>query len=80
MDKSDQHTFSMARFEADRAKAQGKSLQTYSPIARALLILDEKELERMIRKFDLLHSSKRGVGLEVPRLSCPSCWPRSGHW
>ena len=53
--KSDQHTFSMARFEADRAKAQGKCLQTYAPIARALLTLDAKELERMKRKFEICY-------------------------
>ena len=38
-----------------RAKAQGKSLQTYAPIARALLTLDEKELERKRRKFEICY-------------------------
>lgn len=46
--KSDQHTFSMARFETDRAKAQRKSVQTYTPIARALLTLDTKENEEKV--------------------------------
>ena len=36
-----------------RAKAQGKSLQTYAPIAHALLTLDEKELARKMRKFEI---------------------------
>ena len=45
----------MARFEADRAKAQGKSLQTYAPIVCALLTFDEKELERMERKFEICY-------------------------
>ena len=57
--KSDQHTFSMARFEADRAKVQGKSLQRYAPIALALLTLEEKELEKMKRKFEISYGLAR---------------------
>ena len=53
-----------------RAKAQGKSLQTYAPIARALLTLDEKELERKRRKFEICYVlEERGWPSEVPFLS-----------
>ena len=53
--KSDQHTFAMARYEADRAKSQGAPVQTYAPIYRSLMTLDQREVDRMKRKFEICY-------------------------
>lgn len=53
--RSDQHSSSVARFEADSAKAQGKPLETYAPIVRSMMTLDEREQNRMRRKFEICY-------------------------
>ena len=53
--KSEQHTASMAYMRANHAKAQGKPVETYAPIARSLLVLDDSEKRKMTRTFDICY-------------------------
>ena len=53
--KSEQHTASMAHMQANRAKAQCRPVETYAPIARSLLVLDDREKGKMKRKFEICY-------------------------
>ena len=51
--KSEAHTASMAHMRADIARAKNKPAESYAPIVRALLVLDDQEKEDMKRKFEI---------------------------
>lgn len=53
--KSEQHAASMAYMQAHRAKAQGKPVESYAPVARSLLVLDDREKRKMARKFEICY-------------------------
>ena len=48
---SDQHSASTARQRVTSAKAQGKPVESYAPIARLLLVMDGRERRRKKQRF-----------------------------
>ena len=53
--KSEQHTTCMAHMRADSARIQNKPVESYAPIARSLLVLDDREKEKIKRKFEICY-------------------------
>ena len=53
--KSEQHTACMAHMRADSARIQNKPVESYAPIARSLLVLDDREKEKIKRKFEICY-------------------------
>lgn len=61
----EQHQAAMSYLRVDQAKARNEPITSYTPIARALLMLDEAEKGRMRRKFDLCYlMAKEGLAFE----------------
>ena len=73
--KSEQHTASMAYMRANHAKAQGKPVETYAPIARSLLVLDDSEKRKMTRKFEICYVlAREGLAfLKYPSFHALQC-------
>ena len=53
--KSEQHVASMAHMRAARAKANNEPIESYAPIARYLMTMDEEEKLRMMHKFEICY-------------------------
>ena len=53
--KSEQYAACMAHMRGDSARVQHRPVESYAPIARALLVLDDQEKERMKRKFEICY-------------------------
>ena len=47
----------MAYMRADSAKARNEPVESYAPIARSLLRMEDSEKDKMKRKFDVLRAS-----------------------
>ena len=61
----DQHKAAMSYLRAAQAKASNQPITSYSPIARALTMLDESERKRMRQKFDVCYMmAKEGIAFE----------------
>ena len=53
--KSEQHIACMAYMRADSAKARDEPVESYAPIARSLLRMDDSEKEKLKRKFEICY-------------------------
>ena len=53
--KGEQHAACMAHMRANSTRAQHRLVESFTPIARALLVLDDWEKERMKQKFEICY-------------------------
>ena len=67
---TDQHIHAMSLLRKEQATAQGKSLASYAPIAKALSTLPETERVQMRNKFDIAYfvASEKMSFRKYPRI------------
>ena len=70
--KSEQHVASMAHMRTARAKANNEQIESYAPIARYLMTMDEEEKLRMMHKFEICYVlTREGVAFhKYPAFHC----------
>ena len=56
---SEQHRAAINMLHRDEAKASNQPLQSYAPVVKALLTLDEGEKLKVMRKFDISYMLAR---------------------
>ena len=59
--RSDCHVSAMSHMRTDVSKANNETVETYAPIARMLLKLDDQELGRLRKKFDIYLLAREGL-------------------
>ena len=70
--RSEQHVASMAHMRTARAKANNEPIESYAPIARYLMTMDEEEKLRMVHKFEICYVlAREGVAFhKYPAFHC----------
>ena len=53
--KSEQHTACMAYMRSDSTKARNEPVKSYAPIACLLLCMEDSEMEKIKRKFEICY-------------------------